>query len=206
MTQSPLSKSVRHLQRKPQTCVWIPPHPFIPSTDTKNNQFDDLSPGPVALLNFIPVPYKYLNFSGYIYQSAGTAGIAPGVIPHSQPNYVGNGILGRTRAGNPTFTITGTRATSFDLKSFWYGCYTSQPLEQAQISTSCTLSVVGIKTNGQFLPPKILNFQKQGSLTAEMEEATFDSTYTKLATVRIEPISAFPTTISTTLAVISFFF
>ncbi|MCJ1272312.1 hypothetical protein MMC21_000098 [Puttea exsequens] len=68
---------------------------------------DDLTSGPIAALNFVPITYKNLNFQAFIFQSAGTANVAPGVVPHSQTN-----------AGNPILTAEGTDETSFDLKSF----------------------------------------------------------------------------------------
>ena len=146
----------------------------------------------------MPVPYAGLNYSAFIYQSAGTDGIAQGVVPHSQPNYAANGAFARIRAGNPTLTIDGTNVTNFDLQSFWYGCYLTQPAEQAQLATSCSFTVTGTKAvGGSKTLPKAFNYAPTSTLSAAMVQATFDSTFKKLSSAEVELTAGNPTILTT---------
>lgn len=167
------------------------------TNDTWMIQFDELTPGAVPVLNTVPVPYHNLNFSSLNYQAAGTDGIAPGVVPASEPNYAANGPLVASRT--PMFTIQGTNATSFDLESFDYGCLVSDETENVQVSTACTFTVTGVKASGgATVGPTSFTFSPDSLTDAAMMEATFGSTWSGLEEATLALTSS-PVTVALTV-------
>ena len=117
----------------------------------------------------IPLGYHNLNFSNFIVQPAGTAGLAKGVVPHSGNQYAANGPLS---PGRPAFSVHGTNATSFDLKQFWYGCLLA--------------TEAGSKAgNGAQVGPSSFSFVPSSLTAAEMMLAMFGSAWTALKEARI---------------------
>ena len=138
----------------------------------------------MPVLDTVPVPYQNLNFSSFNFQEAGTAGIAPGVVPQSAPNYAANGPLDPSRT--PMFTIQGTNTTSFDLESFYYGCLAPTEVSNVQVSTNCTFTATGFKaSNGAKVAPVSLTFAASSLTNAAMMEATFGITYSGLKEVTL---------------------
>ena len=135
-------------------------------------------------LDEVPVPYQNLNFTHFNFQEAGTAGIAPGVVPQSAPNYAANGPLDPSHT--PMFTIQGTNATSFDLESFYYGCLTPAGTSNVQLSSNCTFRATGFKaSNGAKVGPASLKFTASSLTNAKMMEATFGGTFSGLKQVTL---------------------
>ena len=138
----------------------------------------------MPVLDRVPVPYQNLNFSSFNFQEAGTAGIAPGVVPQSAPNYAANGPLAPSRT--PMFTIQGTNTTSFDLESFFYGCLAPTEVSNVQVSTNCTFTATALKaSNGAKVGPVSLTFAASSLTNAAMMEATFGITYSGLKEVTL---------------------
>ena len=166
-----------------------------------NKQFDNLTASPVPVLNTLTVPYDNLNFSSFVFQSAGTAGLAAGVVPESKPNYIANGPLSPNRI--PTFSIQGTGAASFDLQSFYYGCLDSTESANVQLSTKCTFTVTGFKaSNGKAVGPPVSFSYTPGSETeAVMMKASFGSQYVGLKEARLA-LTASPVTVNLTVLVV----
>ena len=151
--------------------------------------FDHLTPGPVVAANTVPVPYDGLNFTSFIYQNAGTVGLAQGVVPNSGAIYIANGPLGPTRT--PGLSIKGTTTKSFDLQSFFYGCLIATETGQAQLATSCTFSVSGVLAgSGKAVAPVSFAFKPSSLTAAAMLEAKFDSAFSGLQSATVTVTSS----------------
>ncbi|KAI4188453.1 MAG: hypothetical protein L6R41_002132 [Letrouitia leprolyta] len=147
--------------------------------------FNNLTPSPIVAANTVPVPYLGLNFTSFIYQNAGIAGLAKGVVPQSGKIYIANGLLSPNRT--PRLSIKGTNTRNFDLLSFYYGCLLVTENAQVQASKACTFEISGVKApSGQSVGPNSFKYTP-GSLTAAtMEKATFDSTFVGLQSVSVK--------------------
>ncbi|KAL8952480.1 MAG: hypothetical protein Q9222_001621 [Ikaeria aurantiellina] len=161
----------------------------VTATVGHTQPFDELEPGPIIAANTFPVPENGLNYSSFISQTAGTLGIAQGVVPTSGKIYIANGPLSPNRA--PMLSIKGTNTKMFDLKSFYYGCLVANETAQAQLSTSCTFSVSGVKAeSGSAVAPVTFKFSPSSLTNAAMHKATFGIAFAGLQSATVKILSS----------------
>lgn len=146
-------------------------------------------PGLVVELNTVPVPYKGINFTEFISQTAGTAGLLQGVVPQSGTIIIANGPLSPTQT--PALSLTGTSTKKFDLRSFFYGCLVSTQLQEAQLSTACTFIVSGVKAGtAKAVAPVTFKFTPNSKTAAAMQKASFGPAFSGLQSATIQLLSS----------------
>ena len=163
-------------------------------------QFDNLPVSPIIVLNAVPVPYKGLNFSEFDVLKAGTAGVAPGVVPESPQNYAAYGLFGEL-AGPSVIGTTGTKTNYFNLNYFYYGCLVGDGVEQAQVASPCSFNVTPKYVGGTKGSPVTLSFTPTSKLNANMTKATFGSAFRLLTEIDIAFLQTGVTSVDNVLLV-----
>ncbi|MDI1491472.1 MAG: hypothetical protein OHK93_002681 [Ramalina farinacea] len=109
--------------------------------------YDDITPGPVAVLDVAPSPYLDLGTPGFFVVPPG---LLSGVTAHSPPNVIGFNLVGGAVSGSPATLTTqyaGSKAKSLTLKTVYLSCTIINPAG-IYIAQSCSVHASGKKVSG----------------------------------------------------------
>lgn len=153
--------------------------------------YDDIKPGPVAVLDVAPSPYLDLGTPGFFVVPPG---LLSGVTAHSPPNVIGFNLVGGVVSGSPATLTTkyaGSKVQSLALKSVWLSCTIINPAG-IYVAQSCSVHASGTKVAGGTVE-KDLTFTVSGGLLGlnppvlappvNQQEQTFGDEWTGLESV-----------------------
>lgn len=112
-----------------------------------NANYDNITTGPIALLDTAPSPYDGLALPGFF---TVPPGLLDTITTHSPPNSIGFNLVGEVASDSvPTMSVqyTGSPFTSMTLSSVYMGCVLVNPLG-AYEPQSCSVTAKGTKADG----------------------------------------------------------
>ena len=148
--------------------------------------YDNLTTGPVALLDKTPSPYDGLGLLGWFT-------VPPGLIntiqTHSSPNSIGFNLVGEVASLTaPTITTSysGSTVQSFTLYSVYMGCVVINPLGVYE-PQSCSVLATGTTADGSTVTQSLTFTVPFPVPLADLPEAqqlqTFESQFTDLTSL-----------------------
>ena len=180
------------------------PSPFPATSDTSlckksyTANYDDISPGPVAVLDVAPSPYLDLGTPGFFVVPPG---LLSGVTAHSPPNVIGFNLVGGAVSGSPATLTTqyaGSKVKSLSLKTVWLSCTIINPAG-IYVAQSCSVHAAGTKVGGGTVEQD-LTFTVPGGLLGlnppvlsppvGQQEQTFSGDWTGLESVTFSTVAA----------------
>ena len=118
--------------------------------------------------------YHHLTWTGLTVKDINTGNHTRGIHPHSPHRYA----LG-TLAGEVDLSISGTKTTTFDIESLWFGCLAPHNTEEGYAAVECQVSIDCDAPSSMegHLGPSVTTYTPTGTFGQQMQKMDVGYTY-----------------------------
>ncbi|KAK0512955.1 hypothetical protein JMJ35_004972 [Cladonia borealis] len=145
-------------------CVTPPDAPYTCPTETYNEDIGfDITPVGSTLKG----EYHHLTWTGLTVKDVNTGNHTRGIHPHSPHRYAL-----ATLAGEVDLSISGTKTTTFDIESLWFGCLAPHNTESGYAAVECQVSIDCDAPSSMegHLGPSVTTYTPTGTFGQQMQK------------------------------------